>query len=215
MARLFRVRFRHFLDECGGTIRLSDRRRLVDGTDREHHHESSHRHLRGQACHAISGDNLSVVAYRQSSSGTWTSQTWLDGPSAAVAWLNTQGETASFDQIDDAPQPIPLPSQTPVTLVAGVVEGDPLEEIVADPVIGPSVLAMLVTSGYPAADDPVSGEHDEDEPSDVNPCDDNEILNATLVVFQAPVQQVAASLSSALAATCTWCIPMIVFETTD
>jgi hypothetical protein len=65
---------------------------------------------------AISGDNLSVVAYRQSSSGTWTSQTWLDGPSATVAWLNTQGETASFDQIDDAPQPIPLPSQTPVTL---------------------------------------------------------------------------------------------------
>jgi hypothetical protein len=155
---------------------------------------------------ATTGDNLSVVAYRKSSNGTWTSQTWLDGPSAAVAWLGTQGETASFDQIDEAPLPVSVPSQTPLTLVAGVIEGDPAEEIVSDPVVGPSAFAMLVSAGYPAADVPTPGDHDEGDPADIYPCIENAFLDATILVFGTEFAQSGTAFSSSISAACSDCL---------
>lgn len=151
---------------------------------------------------AVVGDNLSVVAYRRAADGSWSSWTWTEGPSAAIAWLAATGESAAVHEMDGAPSISSVPAQAPVVIISGVLEGDPASEAVADPVIGPSVLSMLASIGYPAADVPVSGSH---ELPQVGPCSQNAILEAASLAFQSNSAVAVAAMSASLAANCELC----------
>ncbi len=160
---------------------------------------------------AVSGNNLSVVAYHRSVAGVWAAETWPSGVPAAQAWLALHGESVDLTEIDEI-EPVGVPilalAEAPIPVVGGVVEGDPVVALVTDPIAGPSFLSLLVNAGYPAADVPTSGEI-----ADAELCGGNPVLDAAKDAFAASSRLAASTFSASMASRCSsWCLPWRIVE---
>lgn len=138
----------------------------------------------------------------------WQASTWTGGLPSAIGWLAVNGEIADVAELDEiipVGEPAPELAENPEPVVGGVIEGDPAEPLVTDPIDGPTFLSLLVSAGYPAADVPVGG--GVGEVGEVDPCQPDAVLDAAMAGFAVPVTDFNATFQAAMTASCSsWCI---------